>query len=388
MSTRRGFTLSFATFALLGLALPACGADTGGVFQGEAGSTSGTPTSSASTGTGGAGGQGGQAAGTGGQASGTGGQGGGQTGAENCLDGVDNDKDGDVDCADADCNAGFACEEAPSGWEFVFKEDLPADTQPPLAPCADGSAAEELFIGPAGPAECAACTCGPIEGAACSFPKLTCSPGSTGCGGTGADWTAGAQSAACAKPANLLGLNFQLSCRMAEAPGVAQEGTCAPSVSDFSNKGSFSGALRVCATSAGGGCGQGAACVPKAPEPNLSLCIRRDGEEACPAGFTATTAYKSADDSRGCSACTCAPKTTCEGASYRFFDPDNCTTGAGLDNPIDVNNTTCRNISPLLDSNSWSVQANAPKPGGSCDPAGGAPTGQVDAQGAVTFCCK
>jgi len=48
----------------------------------------------------------------------------------------------------------------------------------------------------------------------------------------------------------------------------------------------------------------------------------------------------------------------------------------------------CSNVSALLDFNSWSVKADPPMLTGGCAPKGGDPTGQVQPQGATTFCCK
>jgi hypothetical protein len=222
------------------------------------------------------------------------------------------------------------------------------------------------------------------------MPKLTCFAGSGTCGGTAADWSGPFANGACQKPTNLLGNAFSLSCRLDGQATVTQTGSCQPSVSDFQNKETWGGKIAACATTAGGGCGQGSACVPKSPTPTQSLCIRKDGEEACPAGFAATTVgYKGGTDTRGCEPCSCESNATCTGGTYAFLDNDNCQPpGTGNSQNVNIDNATCRNVSNQLDFGSWSVQANPPMPGGSCAPSGGQPTGAVMPDGAVTFCCK
>ncbi len=380
--------LPFGALVLLGSSLLACGSDTTGVFQsgGSAGSGSTTTGPGGNGGSGGQAGAGGGQGGQGGSGGGQGGSGAGMTGVEECLDGKDNDGDGDADCADDDCTAGFTCvEEAPAGWSYAWTEE--ADGAP-AEPCADGSTPEELFIGLAGPAECSACTCGDLQGAACSAPTLSCHPGSTNCGGTAEDWSGAFQNGACAKPTDLLGFTGSLSCRQGNPAAVTSPGSCAPSMSDFSNKELFAGRIYACgAKASGGGCGAGSTCAPKPADPAESLCIRQDGDQACPAGWTeAVQGYKNATDMRGCSACACASAATCDGGLFRFYDFNMCMQGG--DPTTAVDNTTCRNVSALLDSITWSIQAIPPMVGGGCAATGGAPTGEVVPEGTVTFCCQ
>jgi len=369
---------------LLGASMIGCGADSAtDVFQSGGAGANTAVTTGSSSGQGGSG-QGGSGQGGSGQGgSGQGGSGAGTVGSENCLDGIDNDGDGDTDCADTDCNDGYACvDEAPEGWTYSTTE--PADGGEPT-PCADGSAPEELFTGKAGPAECSACSCGPLEGASCSMPTLECAPGSNSCNG-GTDWSGAFQNGACAKPS--LGLNFSLSCRQSSPAAVMEPGSCAPSASDFANKEPFAGRVRACSSkSNGGGCGAGSVCAPKPASATQSLCIRQDGEQACPAGFTkAIQGYQNGTDTRACSACSCASAATCEGGVFRFYDFNGCS--AGGDNPIVVDDGTCRNLTSLLDSGSWSVEAVPVMVGGGCTAQGGEPTGEVQTEGAVTFCCQ
>ncbi|MDC3953187.1 hypothetical protein KEG38_05000 [Polyangium jinanense] len=367
---------------LLGASLFGCGTDTSDVFQTGGGSAGAGNTTNA--GPGGSGGQGG-----GGQGGGGGGQGGagaGMSGSEDCLDGADNDGDGDVDCADADCTEGFTCvDEAPAGWSYTWTAE--GDATP--TSCEPGFQPEELFTDPAGAAECSACTCGDLQGAACSTPGLQCHTNSNNCFGGGESWSGAFQNGACAKPTNLLGFAISLSCRLNGTAMVTSPGSCPPSVSDFQNKEPFAGKITVCdAKTSNGGCGAGSACAPKPAADTESLCLRQEGEHACPNGFTQVVSYKSATDTRACSACACESDTTCTGGQYVFYDLDMCVAEGASTARIAVDSNTCRNVSGQLDSNSWSVEQVPAMPSGSCTPTGGAPTGEVTPEGAVTFCCK
>lgn len=370
--------LTGGALTLLGASLFGCGSDTSGVFQTGGSAGAGNSTNTGSGGSAGAGGQGGAGGGQGGA-------GAGMSGSEDCLDGADNDGDGDVDCADADCTEGFTCvDEAPEGWSFAWITNGDA---PPVA--CSGGPADELFTNLAGPAECSACTCGDLQGAACSMPGLQCHPNSNSCFGGGESWTGAFQGDACAKPTDLLGFAASLSCRLNGAAMVTSKGSCPPSVSDFPNKEPFGGRIILCdAKTSSGGCDAGARCAPKTTEPLESLCIRQDGEHACPGGFTQVVGYESATDTRACSACACEAATTCMGGQYVFYDLDNCAEQGASTPRIAVDSNTCRNVSGQLDSGSWSVKPVPATPSGGCTATGGAPTGELTPQGAVTFCCK
>ena len=398
---------------LVALLLPACGSDADILFATSGANTGGASSSgdggkggngSASGGQGGAsssnGGQGGDGAsssnggqggtntggvgGQGGTSSG-GGQGGGQTGGEDCLDGFDNDMDGAIDCADSDCTAGFTCtDEPPQGWTSVTL-DQGLGVAPAPMPCADGTMPESLFTGPAGPAECSACTCGTLTGNTCTNAGLLCFPGSQSCGtGQQQDWTNNFANGNCAKPD--IGFAFSLSCRLANTTAVDQTGSCPPSTADFMNKDMWAGWTQACAAkTSNGGCGNNSVCAPK-PTGTESICIRQDGQQMCPGGWTQVDAYASGTDDRSCNACSCTSNATCTGGTYQVFDSNNCDPNNG--NPITIDNNTCRNVSNQIDFGSWSVQKNPAVPGGSCTPQGGEPMGSVQPQGPVTYCCK
>lgn len=404
--TARPFTalaITGSSLVFLGLMLPACGVDTDGVFQSSTTGANTESSSSSGTSSGGQGGassssgQGGNASSSSGQTStsSSSGQGGstGQTSSsstggpvdpENCLDGLDNDKDGTIDCADADCTTGFTCtDEAPTGWTAVaLDQGLGA---PPLpVPCDSGAVAESLFMGPAGPAECSACSCGTLAGNTCNAPGLSCFVGSNNCSNGQQDWTNNFANGNCAKPD--IGFAINLSCRLAGTTSVGQTGSCPPSASDFPNKDTWAGWAQACAikTSAGG-CVAGTVCAPK-PTGTQSLCVRQDGLKMCPLGWTTVEAYADGTDDRSCGACSCTANPTCTNGTYQVFDSNNCDVNGG--NPVTVDNNTCRNVSGQVDFGTWSVRKNPPTAGGACTAEGGEAQGSMQPKGPVTFCCK
>jgi hypothetical protein len=386
----------FPAFAALSVvALGACGlsGSVDEVLQGEGeeatSGSPGSPTGSASTGSGGAGGGGGASTSNGV---------GGATGPEACLDGVDNNGDGMVDCADAACGDYECVDTAPDGWGGPYR--VTTSTLPVPAPvqCDGGTAPETFFSEPAGPAECSACSCGDIQGASCSPAGITCWTGSTTCMGANTqDLTAALQNAQCNKPTNQVANTSQLSCSLTAPAAVAQNGSCAPSAVDFPNKAKFGNEVDACPLpTSGGGCGAGKACVPKGIDPTQSVCVRQDGAgKACPSGFSVTVqAYQDAVDSRGCADCVCGDAATaCSGGGYLFHDLNQCMGNGGGDPPITINSVACDNVTPALDGQStsfasWSIETTAAMPTGTCAPKGGEPTGQLNLQGPVTFCCK
>lgn len=340
---------------------------------------------------GGGGGQGGAAQGGGGQGGSSQGGGGGQGGSgnEDCLDGIDNDGDDFADCADADCNTGFACvDEAPpgsNGYYLVKELDFPAPKPPP---CAGGGPPDIFFTGPAKQAECSACTCGALTGALCGPVPFICYANSSNCSGAPTDYTAALAAGNCVDPN--FAFNFQISCMATLPAPVAKPGTCAPSAVDFPNKEPWNGVVEACHAPAGGGCGQGKVCLPKPlVGETQSACYRAADGAGCPMGYSQIDSFTDGADSRGCTACTCgAPGTKCLGASFTVYDLDGCAPG-GTDQPLPIDTGGCKNVTVYGDSMTWSIeQTKPPMPNGSCAPSGGAPTGELKPAGPATFCCK
>jgi hypothetical protein len=162
-------------------------------------------------------------------------------------------------------------------------------------------------------------------------------------------------------------------------------------VAGFSNKEPWGSEVNACPVKqTGGGCGDGQACAPKAPDGSAqSACFKLTGAKQCPAGFsTVINAFTSGTDSRGCSDCSCSdPATACSGGAYTFYDLSDCTS-VNADPPINVASNNCTNVSSLLDQSSWSVAYKAPTASGKCQASGGQPTGEMKTDGPVTFCCQ
>lgn len=303
---------------------------------------------------------------------------------EDCLDGKDNDEDGAVDCADSDCGSGFACMDVPpKGWSLVVVER--GNGEPPAnLGCANDDNPEIVYTGPVGPAECEACTCGPLEGTTCRPRNLSCFAESPSCGGTAKNLTNLVSMAECTKPD--LGGAVTISCRVPGNPIVDEAGGCAPSITDFSNKYPWTGWLKACPANAAGGSGcAGGVCLPKQPA-GTSVCIRKDGSHDCPAGWMGTEAFANVKDDRACAECTCTPKPQCVGGGYEFFDHNDCTLGGA--GSVLILNSTCVDAMTFPDSDSWSFRQILPTSGGSCMAGGGEPVGAVVPDDPVTFCCK
>ncbi|MEZ4300654.1 MAG: hypothetical protein R3B70_37300 [Polyangiaceae bacterium] len=387
-----------SSFATLLLTAPGCGTTSLDDIFAEAGSAGagagGKGGEGGATGGGGSGGEGAGTTGTGttsgttdtGTTSGTTST---PSGVEDCTDGVDNDGDGATDCADSDCNAGFECLPGiPATWDGVY-DIVSVGFNDGLPPCDDGSNGEVFYAEPAGPAECTACSCGDLMGAQCSPPAFSCWPGSTGCGGTEVNLTATMADGQCHKPGNLSqGFTPTLSCKLTEASQPSSPGTCAPSAVDFPNKDTWNKQVESCDLAIGGGCNGTQVCAPKSADGG-PRCIRKAGDNACPAGAYSvkTVVYTDADDTRSCTSCTCgAGNATCSGESVTVYDSDQCG-NQGNENPAVIDSATCDNVSSLLDFGSWSMKATLAQAKGSCPPGGGEPDGAVTPKGTVTYCC-
>lgn len=303
-----------------------------------------------------------------------------------CMDEVDNDFDGDVDCADIDCESGYECALGPpEGWKGPYKVSV-VDYFEELPVCDDGAAPDVFFAEPAGPVECASCSCGPLEGASCEPPPFSCWPGSPTCTGTETDLTSVLADGQCHKPPNL-GQVPSTSCRLIGDSSSAS-GMCAPFGGTPVKGDPWAKRVGVCQLSAGGGCSEAQTCVTKDAGAGKH-CIRAFGDVACPSALSVqkTLVYADGDDTRSCTPCTCdVTSANCSGGSYTVHDTNNCSIGLG-DPRLVIDSGSCLDVSMHLDGGSWSMTANLPQPQGACTPGGGQPEGQVTPRGPVTFCC-
>lgn len=366
------------------------GLDTGGSSQGGSAAGGSFGGDQSFGGTGGFGGEGGSA-GTGatagiGGTGGTGGTGaGGTVGNEtSCTNGVDDDQDGAIDCADAtDCAAYECVDTAPAGWSgyFRLRDHDSYDPAAPKLPCAGGVPPTRYFTEPTQPS-CTACTCDPLNGATCGNTPIFCSTGNRSCTNP-SDWTSNLADGNCHKP----GSGNEGSCYLGTPP-VTNAGTCQPQGGEQAEAALFGAMVDICGDTspAGIGCSGQESCVPRASADYAGyVCVSKMGENDCPAGWSIRrVASANGNDARTCSACSCAPNTTCSPGTYKIYDFDNC---SGGDNTI--NSTTCQNVSGPMDFSSWGMKRNSlATPGGSCTPSGGVPGGQVMLTGTQTFCCR
>jgi hypothetical protein len=280
----------------------------------------------------------------------------------------------------------------PDSWEGYYRVHEAAFPEQSPAPCPPGTeASPPLFLGPAGAADCNACSCGDVTGAKCGLAPLNCWAGSNSCSGNSNGWTDALKDGNCHKPNNLLGFNGQLSCKVDGDTPLVSAGTCAVGGGELANPATWETQVDVCATTKSGkGCGNNQACIPRGSnDPGESLCVKKDGLKDCPNGWKTTTvqAYKGGTDSRACTACSCGdPGTTCDPTTYVFHDLNNCGDSA---DPVTMDKNGCGDASDLLDQFSWSAKANLPQPSSAgCAPNGGEPTGEVKPDGQATFCCK
>ncbi|WP_437590548.1 hypothetical protein [Sorangium sp. So ce1000] len=327
-------------------------------------------------------------AGSSGSSGGAGGVGAGQTtagsttsggagGAERCTNGEDDDGDGAVDCADDDCG-GFACVAVPDGWQgpgVLVAGPAAADVA-----CPDGFP-ERVDVGGRDPldepATCTPCTCG-APTVTCEEPAITLY-GQDACRGLAvqlpipADRCTDTDAVSNLRPDSYRGEAPNVdSARCAASGGVA---TVPPP--RFGTEG------LVCAAPPGaGGCAGGEACAPReidAPfEPGV--CVWREGERRCPPEFTERHVFASSMvDDRGCTECTCDARGVRCAATMTLFEGADCATPIGTV-PFDG---AC--VEQIPSAATVSVEVTGT---GSCQPRGGAPTGEVqEGDDRITVCC-
>jgi hypothetical protein len=310
-------------------------------------------------------------------------------GVEDCLDGEDDDGDGDIDCADDDCGA-FECTTAlPVGWEGYFR--LRAGAFSPALDsmaCDGGADPTRYFAQPQDVGQCTACGCGSLSGATCGNQPVFCS--TNGSCSVGTDFTNNLLTAACYSPASHRNANVWC---WAQPTPVANAGSCGASGGAVVPTDLWAGLVDVCqgtaSNVAGGGCGAMQACVAVAPGTyaGAGICIRQTGEVVCPSGWdTPYMLYTGGTDARGCAACVCTPNTTCTGGVACSEDDNSCGGGGGCRPINDANGCTSQDG---YSEGTWSIHRTVwPSPSGSCAASGGAPNGQIDAVGAITYCCQ
>ncbi|MBK8941224.1 MAG: hypothetical protein IPM79_27345 [Polyangiaceae bacterium] len=255
--------------------------------------------------------------------------------------------------------------------EFVLLTREPYPSSAGL--CGDGEPATVSLFGPAATAECG-CSCGPHTGGACAPPPIECF-----------------QTASCTGAVIPVGLSFAsvgcvavpnqydtLSCRLAGAVSVADDGGCAPSSPALSPP-AFQDQIHACAAVVSAGCADGESCV------SSDSCLALPGAVDCPTSRPERlVAYGAGDDQRACTPCTCEVIASCSGGGVLFHDNDDCTNDAP---PLAVSAASCVDVSSLMDGNTGAGERLAMVLDATCAASGGAPSGAVLATEPVTYCC-
>lgn len=368
--------LGVSALMILVSAFAACGLSTGGIAPDTtgAGGASGNTTSTAT----GLGGNLSAATTTSGTTS---------TGSgpiqEDCFDGKDdnNDKDHKIDCADPTCSSKAMCLDIPMDWTPLRSMKQVQDPNAMPGKCPDGSTETLLFTDPAQSPTCTGCTCNLDPMAACSAPEITCSYLSSNCGAS--DYVGQATNTSCVQlspPANA----FTGSCKLT-ADGKVTKDMCVTGGNPATSDPMWKGAVLACKDTSGG-CAKGQICAPSAPSD--PLCIMRDGTDACPSGWTATSipAFKSGKDNRHC-ACSC--KLKCEGGEYVVHNDSDCTDfDTAYYAPVTINGAigSCTAAVGHFDNKKASLTPTlATAKVDTCTDVG---SGQVDGQMPVQICCK
>ncbi len=310
---------------------------------------------------------------------------------EDCMNGRDDDGDSLPDCADPDCNAGFACmAPVPEGWLGPVALWQGTDV-PPFTLCPDNGYQQGLGGGWAGiiadPAQCADCMCSSPLGTSCATFSLSFGNSGT-CGGLTA-------------PTTLLAnvcQSFRLSLdarsvRWESAPatgGACQSGTDGDSTVPPVRWSRYAAACYN--PRPGGGCVMGS-CLPRPAAPFASAtCITQTGDLVCPYPYTQRYLYYGGLlDNRSCSACSCASPSgaACSGSVILGSD------GICSSDRITLSTVgSCSDLGPdptppdlpARQSRSAYYTGNVTNRG-TCAPSGGAPVGSAEATNPITYCC-
>lgn len=238
--------------------------------------------------------------------------------------------------------------------------------------CPDESMPSRFLEASTDPADCTDCTC--------TGPDITCSAPFVG-------W----EDSSCTGAM----VNFNAGDGMCEVTGTGINGieplmatttaTCTASTVMATKGDMWAGEHSLCAVAElpEGTCVDGKVCVEKV---GLPICIQAEGDvAACPAGWEDADYYQyylTADDNRGCNACSCTPPpdNLCTGGTYQIFDDAACGAASVTVNEGDgcipaVNSLGVTYIAPTL---------NNPQ----CAIGGGQPNGSVAGSVAVTLCCR
>jgi hypothetical protein len=308
-------------------------------------------------------------------------------GAEDCANGMDDNCNMLVDCADPVCQgAGYSCTDAPpAGWAGPLAYwDAVAMTRPSCAGNYTG-AATDLMSGISAPPATCGCSCSGSGPEVCGNAPGGLWDGNGSCN-VACPGAVSVQNGGACLPT---GCNPATTIVSASFPKLAATGlTCNGNLAKMVPAVSWSTLARTCAfslPSQEGGCGASKLCVTAPTSPFGGPCITQSGDLTCPNGYpTKHLQYAGANDTRGCTACTCnTTPGTCTGG-ITFYATNNCQMFVGQ---ISLG-TNCSAVSsqPV-----GSMAANGNFflfPGGSCAANAVSPNGTATEAMPTTICCK
>lgn len=278
----------------------------------------------------------------------------------------------DPDTGDPECNGGTCGDPAEEGWfgpaviaRLPVGSELPSCT--PEYPDA-GPTLLDGFVDP-GPATCD-CTC-----------ELTQAPN---CNGSVTSF----QNANCGQWLN--SVQVSENCSNISIPGSARfysygygVGICDENEIEEIPPIPWEATIRTCRVPETAlSCGDGGLCLPVQPEGfEDNWCMYRQGDFECPAGAYANKSlfWSGAEDTRGCSNCTCGSAgTNCNDTTVDVYAGADC---EGLPVATLVGGNVCTNVTGLSLAASVGAASACPVT------AMPEPEGIVEAQGEFTFCC-
>jgi hypothetical protein len=284
--------------------------------------------------------------------------------------------------------SGAACiSPAPAGWQGPF---IVYDGNQSNAPTCGAPEPNQILtahgdLNPAPQAQCSPpCGCNPPTGGACSSMVDVWGD----CSKCGSSETQAAVGSCIYGYGQLYGCNGGGVTGIAVALIGADGGSCT-GTTQTATKPPFTWQQAILGCSAGSfvqaDCAQSLVCVPLgAPPFEANACVMQAGDVGCPGQpySSKRLVYGGADDTRGCSTCTCGPPTGIR----------TCPTTAALYGAVDTycnpQNPTHQAAPFCVGPQDMIVTASGPPTGGSCAPSGGgAPTGGVTPSDPITVCC-
>jgi len=288
------------------------------------------------------------------------------------------------------------------GWSgpFVLFSGTPAAVPDTCDPA--GYASKPAFSGWQGlnapQAQCS-CACGAPQGVTCAPPGVTFYSGQAGatlaCGaacGTAATLPLDGGCVAIPSQCSTFGIG-------SSAP---TGGACAPDASVNVPQVAWSTAAIACSPTASpqGSCGSGELCLAA----SAPFCIMHPGASRCPPGeyyVAQHVYYDGVEDSRGCSACSCAAPSSgsCSFSSAGSVGLPLLDAAAGLPGAAFVDQActtidgffsvpqSCAGIPTSGPAKSLKLNAAPTLDPGACTPSAASPTGDAGGTMATTFCC-